>query len=97
MDDVERLLRAIRDDTSVARTRFTASFLNDLAEVYERHGPGVAHTYLLDKRGRGELRFQADAALRVLSIMASNARVATDRRVGRLIIKTLVEIVREGH
>jgi len=97
MDDVERLLRAIRDDADVARTRFTASFLNGLAEVYERHGPGVAHTYLLDKRERRELRLQADAALRVLGIMASNARVATDRRVGRLVIKTLAEIVREGH
>lgn len=92
MDEIETLLEKIRSDKQIKDTKFTANFLNDLADVYERHGPGVTKTYLLDKRKRRDLKGQADAALKVLSLIEGNPRAASDRRIGRLVFKTLIEI-----
>ncbi len=94
-DEVENLINEIRNDPRISQTSFTANFLNDLADVYEKHGAGVTKVYLLEKRGRRDLGVQAEAALRVLEKISNNPRAAIDRRIGRLIFKTLPGIISE--
>lgn len=93
MDEIESLIYEIENDRNIMNTRFTASFLSDISEVFEKHGFGVTKAFLLEKQGRRELYEQATTMLRVLEKLERCPKVQTDRAVGRLFIKTLKSIV----
>lgn len=89
MDNVEKVLSEIKSDREVMKVRFTASFLDSAAAVFERYGRGTTQAFLLEKQNRHELRAQATALLKVLKSMEEHG---VNRRVGRLIIKTLIPL-----
>jgi len=89
MDVIEELIEAIKNDRKVQRTKFTPNFLNDVGEVFERHGFGVAKTFLIEKRERRELRYQADALLDVIAKFEKIDEIKQNRSIGRYIIKTV--------
>lgn len=89
MDVIEELIEAIKNDRKVQRTKFTSNFLNDVGEVFERHGFGVAKTFLIEKRERRELRYQADALLDVIAKFEQINKIKQNRSIGRYIIKTV--------
>ncbi|HOE64861.1 MAG TPA: hypothetical protein PKW18_12450 [Candidatus Sumerlaeota bacterium] len=70
---------------------FTESFLNKVAEAFERYGFETTKTFLLDKRQRQATKYQAEVLLEILNYL-DNKVIHQNRDIGRLIIKTLNEI-----
>jgi len=89
MDDVENLLKEIQEDKNIVNTKFSSSFLDNVSEVYEKHGFGVTKVFLLEKQKREKLREQARALLNVLNKLERYPRIKSDRKIVRLIIKVL--------
>lgn len=92
MDAVEKLIKEIKADNEVQNCRFSSNFLNNVADVFEKHGFGVTKVFLLEKEGRRELKYQASALLSVLEILDKSEEVKQNRSIGRYIIKTLITI-----
>lgn len=93
MDAIEGLIKEIKADSEVQNCRFYSSnFLNNVADVFERHGVGATRVFLLEKQGRRELKYQATALLSVLKILDKSEEVRQNRSIGRYIIKTLITI-----
>ena len=89
MDVIERLIGEIKNDRKVQRTNFKANFLNNVGDVFEKHGFGVTKTFLLEKRERRSLRYQADAMLDIIEKFENCNEIKQNRAIGRYIIKTL--------
>lgn len=94
MDVIEKLIEEIKSDRKVQRTNFRSNFLNNAGEVFEKHGFGVAKTFLLEKRERRDLRYQADALLDVIERFEKINEIKQNRSIGRYIIKTLNSLKR---
>lgn len=93
MDTIERIMREIRADKDVQNCKFFSSnFLNNVADVFERHGFGATKVFLLEKENRSQLRYQATAVMSVLKIFDKNEEIRMNRSIGRYIIKTLITI-----
>jgi len=97
LDNVEKLISQIKNDPEIMRARLTG-LADDVANVLEKHGWGTAKTYLLEKQNRYELKTQATALLKVLDKMEGYPDIKSNRRVARLIFKTLnsIKYSREG-
>jgi len=97
LDNVERVLSDIRQDAEIMRTRFTG-LVDDVANILEKHGFGVAKAFLLEKEGHRELQYQAKALLRVLEKVETYPDVSADRATARLIIKavSMLKLARGG-
>lgn len=91
-DSVDELIQRIRKNESVQKTKFNASFLNNTAAVFESKGFGATEVFLLNKKGRDELRVEASALLEVLELLRGYKPVESNRSIGGLIIKTINEI-----
>jgi hypothetical protein len=74
------------------RRKFSRSFLNGVAEVFEFHGFETTHILLLNKKEKGDTRDQADALLEVLECMKTCREIHQHRSVGRMIINSLIAI-----
>lgn len=93
MDNVEKLLSQIKNDIDIMKVKFTARFLDNAADVLEKHGFGTCKTFLHEKQSRDEeLRDQATAILRVLDKVEEYPDIKTNRKVMRLIIKALISL-----
>ncbi len=88
MDDVERLLSDIQSDREIMRTKFTG-LLDDTADVLEKHGFGITRAFLLEKKGRPQLRQQAEALLKILDLIERYSSIKSDRTTARLLIKCI--------
>ncbi len=90
-DPIEELLDSLMQNQDVSNTRFNNNFLNNVAEVYGRDGPGVAKVYLANRLDRGDqLRRQAETLLEVvLPEMEGVERIRHKRAIGAYVIKTL--------
>lgn len=97
MDNVSNLLKAISQMPEMASLdRRAGSFLNAVAEIYERHGGGATRAYLLNLVGRRD-RTEVPALLKVIEKLDACAEVRTNRAIGRQIIKCLAELKKEAH
>jgi len=101
MDRICELIRKIAAEEEVqkARDKFTSSFLNQPAGVYEKYGFGMAKDFLWEKEGRGEDEeedVQAKAVLKALEIFKDYPEVLHNRKIGRYLIKTLKVIAERG-
>ncbi|MFQ5963847.1 MAG: hypothetical protein ACE5KZ_06145 [Candidatus Scalinduaceae bacterium] len=93
MDTIQRLMKEIKADREVQNCRyFTSNFLNNVADVFEKHGFGVTKVFLIEKKVRRELKWQATALLSVLNILDGSEEVKQKRSIGRCIIKALETI-----
>ena len=91
MDNVGALLNDISRMPELASVdRRATSFLNDVAEIYERHGPGTTRAYLLTQQFRR--RLEAPLLLKVLDKFEACPEVRLNRSIGRTIIKCLFEL-----
>jgi len=90
-DPIEKLLDRLARNQRVCGTRFRDAFLNNVAEVYGREGPGAAKVYLVNRLGRGDqLRRQAETLLEVvLPELERVERIRHKRTIGAYVIKTL--------
>ncbi|MBC7265285.1 MAG: hypothetical protein H5T64_13160 [Chloroflexi bacterium] len=92
-DPIEQILRKLKTNQEVMRTRFTASLLNNVGEILERDGFGAAKVYLLDRLERPELQAQARVLLNVvLPTLEASPSVQQRRSLGRYIVKTLIAL-----
>ncbi len=96
-DSIEALIDEIRNLRAVQDTRFSSSFLNNAAEVLERDGFGALQLFLSEKKGRTELRRQAEALTEVASLMRAHPEVYQRRAIGRTLIKTLSALKPSRH
>ena len=95
MDNVEKLLKEIKEDPMVwippGKDRrpifFSGKFLDTVGEIFEKHGFGTAKVYLLNQSGRD--RIQALGLKRVLEKMEKYPEIVSNRAIGRYVIKTL--------
>lgn len=94
MDNIEKLLKEIREDSSIwnlgkDRRPFTFSgkFLDTVGEIFEKHGFGTAKVYLLNQSGRD--RIQAEGLKKVLEKLEKYPEIVNNRAIGRYVIKTL--------
>lgn len=92
MDNIERLLREIKDDKEVWDERgkpvkFSSNFLQDVADIFEKHGFGVTKTFLLNRAGRS--RVEALKLLKIIAKFQNVPEIKTNRGIGRSIIKSL--------
>jgi len=92
MDLIESLMEEIKSDEKVQRTNFKSNFLNNVADVLEKHGFGTTKTFLLEKRERRSLHYQADALLSVIEKLEKCDEIRQNRSIGRYIIKTLIAL-----
>lgn len=60
-----------------------------MGEVFEKHGFGVTKMFLLEKRKRKGLKYQADALLEIIKKFEDYNEIKQNRSIGRYIIKTL--------
>ena len=88
MDDAEKLISEIDNDSEIMRVRFTG-LLDETANMLEKHGFGIAKAFLLEKQGHKELKWQAEALLKVLGRIERYPRISSDRKTARLIIKAV--------
>jgi hypothetical protein len=92
MDKVALLLEEISRMPEVASLdRAAPSFLNDVAEVYERHGGGATRAFLLAQIGRRN-KPEVPVLLKLVEKLDSCPEVRTNRAIGRQIIKCLSEL-----
>lgn len=91
MDNVGVLLNEISRMPELASLdRRAGGFLNDVAEIYERHGPGTTKAFLLTQQARR--RLEVPLLLKVLDKFEACPEVRLNRSVGRQIIKCLFEL-----
>jgi hypothetical protein len=88
MDDVEKLISEIDNDNEIMRVRFTG-LLDETANMLEKHGFGIAKAFLLEKQGHRELKWQAEALLKILGKIEGYPTISSDRKTARLIIKAV--------
>lgn len=92
MDKVDALLREIAGMPELASIdQRSASFLNDVAEIYERHGSGATRVYLLNLGGRRN-RPEIPGLIKVIDKLEAAPEVRTNRAIGRQIIKCLFQL-----
>ena len=93
MDNIERLLKEIKDDQKIWKMRdgkqvsFTGKFLDTVGEIFEKHGFGTTKLYLTNQTGRD--RTQAVSMLLILDKLKGSQEVINNRAIGRYIIKTV--------
>lgn len=96
-DDVlADLLNEIKNDPTVKRTKyFSSKFLNSVAEGFERNGFEETKLFLVDKKNRKGQLYQAEALLSVIKIFENEKYkiIKNNRKIGRLIIKTLDTLI----
>jgi hypothetical protein len=91
MDRVGSLLDEIAKIPEMGQLEPRAGkFLNELAEIYERHGAGTTRAFLFNKRGRETALF-----VKILDKLEACPEVRTNRAIGRQIIKCLGELTRQ--
>jgi len=89
MDRIQKLLSEIKNDRSLMGVRYSSSFLNNVGEIFERHGFGTTKVFLLEKRSR-----EADAILKIVNKLETIPEIGRNRSIGRMIIKTLITLKR---
>ncbi len=95
-DMLADLLDEIRNDPAVKRTRyFSSKFLNTVAEGFEKNGFEETKLFLVDKKTRKGQSSQAEALLSVIKIFERYEIIKNNRKIGRLIIKTLDTLINE--
>jgi hypothetical protein len=93
MDNIEKLLKQIKEDQAIWRARdgkptyFSGKFLDTVGEIFEKHGFGTTKTYLINQSGRD--RTQAAAMLLVLDKFKKCPEIVSNRAIGRYVFKTL--------
>lgn len=92
MDPIESLIKEIKAEKEVRACFFSSNFLNNVADIFERHGFGTTKVFLMEKKERRELKDQAIALLSVLKILNKSEEIKQNRSIGRYIIKTLITI-----
>ena len=98
MDNIERLLKEIKGDQSIWKSRdgrpisFSGKFLDTVGEVFGKHGFGTTKIYLINQSGRD--RIQASVMLHVLEKLERYSEIINNRAIGRYIIKTLETLKR---
>lgn len=70
--------------------RRSNSFMNDVADIYEKHGSGTTKAYLLTQGARR--RREVPLLLRLLDKLDACPEVSLKRSIGRQIIKCLPEL-----
>ena len=89
MDRVASLLEEItRMPEMGTLERAAPNFLNDVAEIYERHGAGATRAYLLTQLTRRN-KPEVPLLLKLLDKLELCPEVRTNRAIGRQIIKCL--------
>jgi CRISPR/Cas system CMR-associated protein Cmr5 small subunit len=88
MDDVEKLISEIENNNEIMKVRFTG-LLDETANMLEKHGFGVTKAFLLEKQGHKELRWQAEALLKILGKIEEYPGISSDKKTARLIIKSV--------
>jgi CRISPR/Cas system CMR-associated protein Cmr5 small subunit len=88
MDDVEKLISEIDNDNEIMKVRFTG-LLDETANMLEKHGFGITKAFLLEKQGHKELRWQAEALLKILGKIEAYPKISSDRKTARLIVKAI--------
>jgi len=88
-DAVSRILKTLKANESIRKTRFDNTFLANVGEVLGRYGFGAAKAFLLDKLDR-----QHEAQSRVLldviiPIMEKEPQLCQNRGIVRYIVKSL--------
>jgi len=95
-DELARLLNDIKNDPTVKQTRyFSSKFLNSVAEGFERNGFEETKLFLVDKKNRKGQFYQAEALLSVIKIFEGCEIIKKNRKIGRLIIKTLDTLIND--
>jgi len=91
VDPIEELLDRLATDERVRKAGFKDAFLNNVAEVYGREGPGAAKVFLANRLGRSDqLRRQAETLLEVvLPALEDVEQIRRKRTIGAYVIKTL--------
>ena len=92
MDNIDELLREIAKMPELNYLEEKASsFLNDVGEIFERHGAGVARAYLLNQGSRRN-KHESDLLLMIIEKFRMCPEIRSNRAVGRQIIKCLFEL-----
>jgi len=66
MDEIDQLIKELKNNKQVQKTRFSNRFVNTIGEVYEKYGYGAARALLLDRLDNNRKSFEAQTLLQVL-------------------------------
>lgn len=96
MDNIEKLLKEIKEDITIWRDRkggsvyFSNSLLKRVGDIFEKGGFGEAKVYLMNQVGRDKLA--AVKLLQVLKKFENTPEIIAKRALGRAIITSLIEL-----
>jgi len=90
MDEpVSRILKTLKADETIRRTRFDNTFLANVGDVVGRYGYGAAKAFLLDKLDR-QHEAQSRALLDVIiPLLEKEPQLCRNRGIARYIVKSL--------
>jgi hypothetical protein len=103
MDNIEKIIMELKKEKEKWKwvekqnresEKFSSKFLETTGEIFEKHGFGTTKLYLINQSGKE--RNPAKSLLKVIEILERYPEIINNRAIGRYIIKSLNEILREG-
>ncbi|MEO0131445.1 MAG: hypothetical protein ABIK73_00675 [candidate division WOR-3 bacterium] len=95
MDEVDEIIEQIKNDSTLKGNEFSSSILNALGEIFEEKGVGASKVFLLSKFNEDDN--ERKRLLKVISILEKSSAIMQDRSIGRLIIKSLNQLIKGGN
>lgn len=95
MDNVEKVILEIENDSEIMRVRYTG-LLDTTANEVEKHGFGSTKAFLMEKQSHAGLGDQARALLKVLEKLEKYPDIRADRKTARLIFKAINSLKSKG-
>ena len=86
MDEIDALIRKMKEDERIKRTNFTSSFINDVGKIYEIYGYGAAKLFLVEKLRDNRRRYEAKTLLYILDKVNT---LNYPREIGGFIIRKI--------
>lgn len=93
MDNIQRLLDEIRNDSRIKDHWFSSKFLNNVGYVFETEGVGATELYLMKWEDK-KIKQQAKALKCVLNKLINCQEIINNRALGRYVFKNLEIILR---
>jgi len=86
MDEIDALIRKMKEDERIKRTRFTSTIINELGRIYEIYGYGAAKAFLIDKLRNKRKEKEVRTLLRILDEIND---MNYPREIGSFIIRKI--------
>lgn len=86
MDEIDELIKRMKNDERIKRIRFTSTLINEVGKIYEIYGYGAAKLFLTDKLRDKRKRQEIKTLLYILNEIDN---INYPREIGGFIIRKI--------